>query len=114
MVKVIVENGDVVTLRCAGRIARGAETSILCAAVRHAGRHVVLDLTDVDEIDAAGVGALIALQAAGVYVELKNPSAQVLAILQAKGADSIFEIHGARVEHQSWFWPALEPAAEVA
>lgn len=114
MLSVNVNNGNLVTLRCAGRIVRGVETSILCAATRCGRRDVILDLTDVDEIDAAGVGAMIALQAAGIYVELKNPSEQVLAMLRAKGAESIFEVHGARAENHGWSWAVLRPSAEVA
>jgi anti-anti-sigma regulatory factor len=34
----------------------------------------VLDLTQVDAIDAAGIGALASLQAAGVYLKLMNPT----------------------------------------
>jgi anti-anti-sigma regulatory factor len=45
----------------------------LCTVVRQESRNVVLDLSKVDAIDAAGVGALIALQAAGVYLRLLNP-----------------------------------------
>jgi hypothetical protein len=37
-----VENS--VVLHCAGRIVKGEETALLCAAVRQRGRNVVLDL----------------------------------------------------------------------
>lgn len=47
--------GDVVTLRCRGRIVRGQEIAILCAAVEHDARNLVLDLAGVDAIDAAGI-----------------------------------------------------------
>ena len=48
--------GNVVILRCQGRIVRGEETSILCAAVQQHGREVILDLQRVHAIDAAGIG----------------------------------------------------------
>jgi hypothetical protein len=52
----------------------------------------VLDLTHVDAIDAAGIGALVSLQAAGVYLKLMNPTPQVREILKITNLDTIFEI----------------------
>ena len=52
----VKESDDGVVLQCQGRIVRGDETAVLCAAVRHEGRNVTLDLTGVDAIDAAGIG----------------------------------------------------------
>jgi anti-anti-sigma factor len=93
MLTVIVENlAEVVVLRCLGRIVRGDETSILCSAVQQQSRNVVLDLTKVDAIDAAGIGALVSLQAAGVYLKLLNPTQQVREVLKVTKLDSIFEI----------------------
>ena len=97
MLTITVENlGDVVILRCLGRIVWGDETAILCSAAQHQGRTVVLDLTQVDAIDAAGIGALVALQAAGIYLKLMNPTQQVREILKVTQLDSIFEICGSR------------------
>jgi anti-anti-sigma factor len=93
MLTVTAENiAGVVVLRCLGRIVRGHETSILCTALRQESRNVVLELSEVAAIDAAGVGALIALQAAGVYLRLLNPTQQVREVLRVTGLDSIFEI----------------------
>ena len=93
MLTVTVENfGEGVVLRCLGRIVRGGETSILCSAVQQESRNVVLDLTEVDAIDAAGIGALVALQAARVYLKLLNPTQQVREVLKVIKLDSIFEI----------------------
>ena len=44
----VQELDDDVILRCLGKIVRGEETAILCAAVRHRGRNVILDLGGVD------------------------------------------------------------------
>jgi anti-anti-sigma factor len=94
MLTITIENrGEITTLHCIGRIVRGAETAILCSAVQHVGRHVVLDLARVDAVDAAGIGALVSLQAAGVYLTLMNPTEQVRAVLKAAKLDSIFEIY---------------------
>jgi anti-anti-sigma factor len=84
--------GDVVTLRCAGRIVRGQETAILCAAVQQHQRHLVLDFSGVDAIDAAGVGLLVSVQAAGIYLKLVNPTKQVREVLKVTQLESIFEI----------------------
>ncbi len=84
--------GDVVTLRCRGRIVRGQETAILCAAVAQHGRNLVLDLSGVDAIDAAGIGLLVSLQAAGIYLKLVNPTPQVREILRVTQLESVFEI----------------------
>jgi anti-anti-sigma factor len=98
MLKVTVENlGEIVILRCVGRIVRGHETAILCSALQQEGRNIILDLTLVDAIDAAGIGALVLLQAAGIYLKLMNPTERVREILKITQLDSVFEI----VESQS-------------
>ena len=53
---------------------------------------MTLDLTGVDAIDAAGIGSLVALQAAGIYLKLQNPSAPLRELLRVTQLDSIFEI----------------------
>jgi anti-anti-sigma factor len=83
---------EVVVVRCSGRIVCGQETSLLCSVMQQESRNVVLDLTEVDAIDAAGIGALLSLQAAGVYLNLLNPSRPVREMLQVTRLNSIFEI----------------------
>ena len=93
MLTINVESiSEVVVLRCSGRIVCGHETALLCSAMQQESRNVVVDLTEVDAIDAAGVGALLSLQAAGVYLKLLNPSRQVREILKVTRLNSIFEI----------------------
>jgi anti-anti-sigma factor len=92
----IEESGNAVILHCIGRIVRGHETAIMCAAVRQSGRKIVLDLSKVDAIDAAGVGALIALQAAGIYLQLMNPTRAVREVLRVTKVDSVFEIRNSQ------------------
>jgi anti-anti-sigma factor len=93
MLRVVSEEiGNTVVLRCAGRIVKGEETALLCLAIRQRERNVILDLSEVDAIDAAGVGALISLQAAGIYLHLLNPTRAVREVLQITGVDSVFEI----------------------
>ncbi len=95
MLTVTVEKLDqAVVLHCAGRIVRGEETSLLCTASRQHGRSIMLDLEKVETIDAAGIGALVALQAAGIYVQLINPNERVRELLRITQVDSILEIAG--------------------
>jgi len=95
MLTVTVQNKDSdngVVLQCQGRIVRGHETAVLCAAVGQRGRNVILDLAGVDAIDAAGVGALVSLQASGIYLTLLHPTAPVREVLRVTQVESIFEI----------------------
>lgn len=79
-------------LQCQGAIASGDETALLCAAIRHESRDLTLDLTHVDSIDVAGIGALVSLQAAGTYLRLLNPTEAVRRVLKVTQLDTIFEI----------------------
>jgi anti-anti-sigma factor len=88
----VKDSDDGVVLQCQGRIVRGDETVILCAAVRQEGRSVTLDLAEVDAIDAAGVGSLVSLQASGIYLRLLNPTGPVREVLRVTGLESIFEV----------------------
>jgi len=88
----IEEKDETVILHCIGRIVRGHETALLCAAAGRYGRNVILDLTEVDAIDAAGAGALISLQAAGIYLQLRNPNKAIVEVLRVTRLDSVFEI----------------------
>ena len=93
MLRVTIQKlGDLAILHCQGRIVRGQETSVLCAAVRQNGRNVLLDLRKVDGIDAGGLGLLVSLRAAGFRLKLMEPTAHVRRILSLTKLDSIFEI----------------------
>ncbi|MGD1024723.1 MAG: STAS domain-containing protein [Candidatus Sulfotelmatobacter sp.] len=83
---------DVVILHCLGRIVCAYESILLCSALHQAGRNIILDLAQVDVIDAAGIGALVSLQAAGIYLRLVNPTQPVREILRVTNLDSVFEI----------------------
>src|ERR1700704_26196 len=101
MLTVTVKDSDNgVVLQCQGRIVRGDETAILCAAVRQEGRNVTLDLAGVDAIDAAGVGSLVSLQASGIYLTLLNPTDQVREVLKVTQLESIFEIRESRATEE--------------
>jgi len=110
---IIEELGETVILHCTGKIVRGHETALLCAARGQYGRNIVLDLTEVDAIDAAGVGALISLQAAGIYFKLMNPNKAIREVLRVTRLDSIVEICGSPVaesyENEVRQRPSTEP-----
>ncbi|HKC01534.1 MAG TPA: STAS domain-containing protein [Terriglobales bacterium] len=102
MLTVTVKNSDDgAVLQCQGRIVRGDETAILCAAVGQRGRHVTLDLTGVDAIDAAGIGCLVALQASGIYLKLLNPTEPVREVLRVTRLESVFEVCESRATEDS-------------
>jgi len=93
VLNVTVESArGVVSVRCEGRLVRGQETILLCAVIQLHGRHINLDLSGVDTIDAAGIGALVSLQAAGKYLRLVAPSLAVRQKLRLISLDSVFEI----------------------
>ncbi len=98
--------GGVVTVRCQGRLVRGQETALLCAVVQQHGRDIILELSGVIAIDAAGIGALISLQAAGTYLRLVGPSLAVRRVLSLAGLDSVFEISESECREETM---GLEP-----
>jgi anti-anti-sigma factor len=106
----VKESNDGVVLQCQGRIVRGDETAILCAAVRQEGRKVTLDLTGVDAIDAAGIGSLVSLQASGIYLTLLNPTEQVREVLRVTQLESIFEIRDSRAIEELIMTPCATSA----
>jgi anti-anti-sigma factor len=106
----VKDSDDEVVLQCQGRIVRGDETAILCAAVRQERRNVTLDLTGVDAIDAAGIGCLISLQASGIYLTLLNPAEQVREVLRVTQLASIFEIRESRAAQEIIITPFATPA----
>lgn len=93
MLNVTVENlGEAVVLRCQGGLVSEQESSLLCTALGNYGHDIIVDLAEVDTIDGSGSAALLALQAAGVYLRLLNASRFVREFLRGKGMESLFEI----------------------
>ena len=110
-----IENrNDVVVLHCSGKIVKGEETALLCAASRQRGRTIVVDLADVEAIDAAGIGLLVSLQAAGIYLKVMNPSRQVREMLRVTNVDSVVEIIYDGPERESGVHPEMTPALSSA
>src|SRR5258708_34734773 len=80
------------TVRCQGRLVRGQEAALLCAVMQQHPQDIILDLSGVTAIDAAGIGALVSLLAAGIYLRVVAPSSAVCQVLRLTGPDSVFEM----------------------
>jgi len=93
---------DVAVVRCSGRLVRGTEVATLRNAVvtEKNTRIVVLDLSDVEALDAGGLNALVSLQLwsrnHGVQLKLVNPSPFVRDMLVSMRLDQVFDISSLR------------------
>jgi anti-anti-sigma factor len=89
--------GDVVVIKSAGRIVRGEE-SILRNAVlaEKLARVIVLDLSDVEAMDAGGLTLLVSLhrwtENNKVHLKLVNPRPFVFELLTRTRLDCVFDI----------------------
>ena len=102
MLNVFVESVcGVVTVRCQGGLVRGQETALLCAIIQQPGRDIIVDLSGVTEIDAVGIGALVALQAAGIYLRLVGFSLAVRQVLRVTSLESLFEMSQSECNEQT-------------
>jgi len=94
----VEKTGDVAVVKCTGRIVRGTEVFTLRDAVFSAKdiRIVVIDLSDVEMLDAGGLTALLSLlqwaRGRNVQLKLVNPSHFVNEVLTRTGLDRVFEI----------------------
>jgi anti-anti-sigma factor len=89
--------GDVVVVKCAGRIVRGQEGALRNAVLQEKlARVVVLDLSDVDSIDAGGLTLLVSLhrwtENNRTHLKLVNPSVFVHEMLTRTHLDCVFDI----------------------
>ena len=90
----------VTVISCKGRIAYGIEADALSGEIAELApqaRRVVIDLSGVEMIDAAGLGALIsvalAAQASQCSVKLVAPSNLIRQLLGLTKLTSVFEVH---------------------
>jgi len=98
MLSIRIENiEDATVLRCVGRIVAGdpiraLQDVVMCQVGK---RLVVLDLAEVDTIDAAGLGSLIFLKTlacvAGMEFKLMSASERIRKLLNVANLDSVFE-----------------------
>ena len=96
-------------ISCKGRITYGIEAAVLSGEIAELApqtRRVVIDLSSVEMIDAAGLGELVSVavagQASGCSITLAAPDDFIRQLLELTKLTSVFEVH-----------PSLE-AASVA
>ena len=97
--------GDVIIVRCEGRIVYRDEAAALTRVVTEALQHtreVVLDLEGVQRIDSAGLGELVlirrAAEASGGTLKLAAPNPRIRELLDLTNLSSVFEVHDSLVE----------------
>src|ERR1022692_858136 len=90
---------DIAVIYCKGRIAHGIEAAALSgkiAELASPNRRTVIDLSGVEMIDGAGLGALIsvalAAQARQCSVTLAAPSNLIRQILELTKLSAVFEV----------------------
>ena len=91
---------DVAVIRCKGRIAYGIEAAALSGEIAELApqpRRVVIDLSGVEMIDAAGLGELVsvavAAQSSGCSITLAAPGHFIRQLLELTKLTSVFEVH---------------------
>jgi anti-anti-sigma factor len=99
MLSVIAEkSGDVLILRCTGRLVAGEGAWTLYNTVisQQNGQTLVLDMRGVKRVDARGLGVLVFLNQWGSGTGVKLvliPSKPVRELLELTKLESLFEIH---------------------
>ncbi len=94
----VERNSGVAVVHCSGRLVRGVEVCTLRNAVvsEKTTRMVVLDLSQVEFMDAGGLNALVSLhhwtRNHGIQLKLTNPSHLVHEMLARTRLNRVFEI----------------------
>ena len=89
---------DVAVVNCSGRMVRGAALDQFRHSIEKLGRVrvLVLDVSNVEQLDAGGLGALLLVRRwvmnKGGRMKLVNPPAFFRRILEATHLNSVFEI----------------------
>jgi anti-anti-sigma factor len=89
--------GDVVVIKCAGRIVRGHEAALRNAVLEEKlARVVVVDLSDVESVDAGGLNLLVYLhrwtESNRAHLKLVNPRPFVREMLTRTHLNCVFDI----------------------
>jgi anti-anti-sigma factor len=98
MLQLAIQNsGEVTTVWCKGRIVLGGRLNLLkVVTFSQTNAEVMLDLSRVNQIDAAGLGALVdlhkRLQCASREMELRDPTSFVYHVLRITRLDTVFHI----------------------
>ena len=94
----VEKSREVAVLQCTGRIVRNEALPLLRQTLTGLSqlRVVVLDLSEVEMIDASGLGVLVSLQnwtsVNGIQLKLVNPSKLLREMLELTGLTSVFHI----------------------
>ena len=92
------QSGEAKILHCTGRLVRGTETTALQQAVTSRGRQrrLILDLSGVSTVDAAGLGTLVGLYQWArdhrIELQLINLTERVQGLLRLTGLDKVLTI----------------------
>lgn len=98
----VEKNGGVAVVHCSGRLVRGVEVCTLRNAVvsEKTTRVVVLDLSQVEFMDAGGLNSLVSLyhwtRNHGVQLKLVNPSGFVHEMLTRTRLNRVLDISSLR------------------
>jgi len=98
MLTVRVERAeDVAVVTCSGRIVRGQESTLKNAVLtQDRARMIVLDLSDVEALDAGGLTLLVSLhrwtESRQAHLKLVNPRPFVYEMLTRTHLDCVFDI----------------------
>jgi anti-anti-sigma factor len=89
--------GDIAIIKCAGRIVRGQESTLRNAMLAEkCNRIIVLDLSDVEALDAGGLTLLVSLhrwtESNRIHMKLVNPRPFVHEMLTRTHLDCVFDI----------------------
>jgi anti-anti-sigma factor len=94
----VEKNSEVAVVHCNGRLVRGAEVGTLRSAVvsQKTTRVVVLDLSQVEFMDAGGLNALVSLHHwtsnHGIQLKLVNPSRLIREMFTRTRLNRVFDI----------------------
>jgi anti-anti-sigma factor len=100
MLKVEIQSAPpAVALVCAGRIVLGVEAETLrCMTMVRRERHVLLELSRVKAVDAAGLGLLVELhcwaQHRSMHLIIANPSLQAQKMIALTNLDRVLNLTG--------------------
>ena len=98
----VEKNNEVAVVHCSGRLVRGVEVGTLRNAVvsEKTTRVVVLDLSQVEFMDAGGLNSLVSLhhwtRNHGIQLKLVNPSRLVREMLTSTRLNRVLEISSLR------------------
>jgi anti-anti-sigma factor len=93
-------SGDLVILQCTGRMVAGEGLkSLQRIAIAQRAAGLVVDLREVESLDAAGLGTLLRIrqwcEAQGMSFKLINPSKHVREVLSLTALDSVIQLQPA-------------------